>query len=138
MNKKKILNDPVYGFITIPNDLVFDIIEHPYFQRLRRIKQLGLTDLVYPGAHHTRFHHAIGATYLMQKTLDTLRSKGVMIFDAEYEAALVAILLHDVGHGPFSHTLEFSLFKGVHHEQISLWIFDRLNKEFGGRCLQSV
>ena len=133
MNKKKILNDPVYGFITIPNDLVFDIIEHPYFQRLRRIKQLGLTDLVYPGAHHTRFHHAIGATYLMQKTLDTLRSKGVMIFDAEYEAALVAILLHDVGHGPFSHTLEFSLFKGVHHEQISLWIFDRLNKEFGGR-----
>lgn len=133
MNKKKILNDPVYGFINIPNDLVFDIIEHPYFQRLRRIKQLGLTDLVYPGAHHTRFHHAIGATYLMQKTLDTLRSKGVMIFDAEYEAALVAILLHDVGHGPFSHTLEFSLFKGVHHEQISLWIFDRLNKEFGGR-----
>jgi hypothetical protein len=133
LNKKKILNDPVYGFINIPNDLVFDIIEHPYFQRLRRIKQLGLTDLVYPGAHHTRFHHAIGATYLMQKTLDTLRSKGVMIFDAEYEAALVAILLHDVGHGPFSHTLEFSLFKGVHHEQISLWIFDRLNKEFSGR-----
>ncbi len=133
LNKKKILNDPVYGFITIPNDLVFDIIEHPFFQRLRRIKQLGLTDLVYPGAHHTRFHHAIGATYLMQKTLDTLRSKGVMIFDAEYEAALIAILLHDVGHGPFSHTLEFSLFKNVRHEQISLWIFDRLNKEFGGQ-----
>ncbi|MEQ8473105.1 MAG: HD domain-containing protein [Marinoscillum sp.] len=133
MNKKKILNDPVYGFINIPNDLVFDIIEHTYFQRLRRIKQLGLTDLVYPGAHHTRFHHAIGATYLMQKTLDTLRSKGVMIFDAEYEAALIAILLHDVGHGPFSHTLEFSLFKDVQHEQISLWIFDKLNKEMGGR-----
>lgn len=133
MNKKKILNDPVYGFINIPNDLVFDIIEHTYFQRLRRIKQLGLTDYVYPGAHHTRFHHAIGATYLMQKTLDTLRSKGVMIFDAEYEAALIAILLHDVGHGPFSHTLEFSLFQDVHHEQISLWIFDKLNQEFGGR-----
>lgn len=133
MNKKKILNDPVYGFINIPNDLVFDIIEHTYFQRLRRIRQLGLTDFVYPGALHTRFHHALGAMYLMQKTLDTLRSKGVMIFDAEYEAALIAILLHDVGHGPFSHTLEFSLFQGVNHEQISLWIFDKLNKEFNGR-----
>ena len=133
MNKKKILNDPIYGFITIPNELVFDIIEHPIFQRLRRIKQLGLTDYVYPGALHTRFHHAMGAMHLMQKTLDTLRSKGVMIFDAEYEAALIAILLHDVGHGPFSHTLEFSLFKNVRHEQISLWIFDRLNKELNGR-----
>ncbi len=133
MNKKKILNDPVYGFINIPNDLIYDIIEHPYFQRLRRIKQLGLTDYVYPGALHTRFHHAIGATYLMQKSLDTLRSKGVMIFDAEYEAALLAILLHDVGHGPFSHTLEFSLFQDVRHEQISLWMFDHLNKEFGGQ-----
>lgn len=133
MNKKKILNDPVYGFINIPNDLVFDIIEHRYFQRLRRIKQLGLTDFVYPGALHTRFHHAIGATYLMQRTLDTLRSKGIMIFDAEYEAALIAILLHDIGHGPFSHTLEFSLFKDVKHEQISLWIFNKLNQEFGGR-----
>lgn len=133
MNKKKILNDPIYGFITIPNELLFDIIEHPAFQRLRRIKQLGLTDLVYPGALHTRFHHAIGAMHLMQKTLDTLRSKGIMIFDAEYEAALVAILLHDVGHGPFSHTLEYSLFQGVRHEQISLWIFDLLNREFNGR-----
>lgn len=133
MNKKKIFNDPVYGFINIPNDLVFDIIEHTYFQRLRRINQLGLSNFVYPGAFHTRFHHAIGATYLMQKTLDTLRSKGVMIFEAEYEAALVAILLHDIGHGPFSHTLEFSLFQEVHHEQISLWMFDKLNKEFGGR-----
>lgn len=133
MNKKKILNDPVYGFINLPNELVYDVIEHPYFQRLRRIKQLGLTDYVYPGALHTRFHHAIGATHLMQKTLDTLRSKGVMIFDAEYEAALIAILLHDIGHGPFSHTLEFSLFQDVHHEQISLWIFDKLNREFDGR-----
>ncbi|MFY0601894.1 MAG: HD domain-containing protein [Cyclobacteriaceae bacterium] len=133
MNKKKILNDPVYGFITIYNDLIFDIIEHPYFQRLRRIKQLGLTDLVYPGAHHTRFHHAIGAMHLMQKTLDNLRGKGVMIFEAEYEAALIAILLHDIGHGPFSHTLEFSLFKDVKHEQISLWLFDKLNDEFQGK-----
>lgn len=133
MNKKKILNDPVYGFITIPNELIFDIIEHQYFQRLRRIKQLGLTELVYPGAHHTRFHHAIGAMHLMQRTLDNLRSKGVMIFDAEYEAALIAILLHDIGHGPFSHTLEFSLFQDVQHEQISLWLFDKLNKEFGGK-----
>ncbi|WP_258103324.1 HD domain-containing protein [Marinoscillum sp. MHG1-6] len=133
MNKKKILNDPVYGFITIYNDLIYDIIEHPYFQRLRRIKQLGLTELVYPGAHHTRFHHAIGAMHLMQRTLDNLRAKGVMIFETEYEAALIAILLHDIGHGPFSHTLEFSLFKGVNHEQISLWLFDKLNKEFNGR-----
>ncbi len=133
MNKKKIFNDPVYGFINIPNELVFDIIEHSYFQRLRRIKQLGLTDYVYPGAHHTRFHHAIGATYLMQRALDNLRSKGIMIFEAEYEAALVAILLHDIGHGPFSHTLEFSLFQEVQHEQISLWIFEKLNKAFGGR-----
>lgn len=133
MNKKKILNDPVYGFITIYNELLFDIIEHPYFQRLRRIKQLGLTELVYPGAHHTRFHHAIGAMHLMQKTLDNLRSKGVMIFESEYEAALVAILLHDIGHGPFSHTLEFSLFKNVRHEQISLWLFDKLNNEFKGK-----
>lgn len=133
MNKKKIFNDPVYGFINIPNELVFDIIEHTYFQRLRRIKQLGLTDFVYPGAFHTRFHHAIGAMHLMQKTLETLRSKGIMIFEAEQEAALVAILLHDIGHGPFSHTLEFSLFKDVKHEQVSLWIFEKLNREFGGK-----
>ncbi len=133
MNKKKIFNDPVYGFITIPGRHIYDIIEHPYFQRLRRIKQLGLTDFVYPGALHTRFHHALGAMHLMTKALDTLRSKGVMIFEAEYEAAQMAILLHDIGHGPFSHTLEFSLFKDVNHEQISLWIFKRLNAEFGGK-----
>ncbi|MFY0687589.1 MAG: HD domain-containing protein [Cyclobacteriaceae bacterium] len=133
MNKKKILNDPVYGFINIPNDLLYDIIQHRYFQRLRRIKQLGLSDYVYPGALHTRFHHALGATYLMGEALDTLRSKGHMIFDAEYEAALIAILLHDIGHGPFSHTLEFSLFNNVHHEQITKWTMKRLNKEFGGR-----
>ncbi len=133
MNKKKILNDPVYGFISIPGRHIYDIIEHPYFQRLRRIRQLGLTDFVYPGALHTRFHHALGAMHLMTKALDTLRSKGVMIFEAEYEAAQMAILLHDIGHGPFSHTLEFSLFKDVNHEQISLWIFRKLNEEFKGR-----
>jgi hypothetical protein len=133
LNKKKILNDPVYGFISIPNELIYDIIQHPYFQRLRRIKQLGLTDFVYPGALHTRFQHAIGAMHLMRETLDNLRAKGHMIFDAEYEAAMIAILLHDIGHGPFSHTLEFSLFKDVHHEQITKWTLKKLNAHFGGR-----
>ncbi len=133
LNKKKIVNDPVYGFITIPGIHIYDIIEHPYFQRLRRIRQLGLTEFVYPGALHTRFHHALGAMHLMTKALDTLRHKGVMIFEAEYEAAQMAILLHDIGHGPFSHTLEFSLFENVNHEQISLWMFRKLNAEFKGR-----
>jgi HD superfamily phosphohydrolase len=133
LNKKKIVNDPVYGFINIPNELVYDIIQHPYFQRLRRIKQLGLSDFVYPGALHTRFHHALGAMHLMTKALDTLRAKGHMIFDAEYEAAQIAILLHDIGHGPFSHTLEFSLFDGVNHEQITTWTLKKLNRHFGGR-----
>lgn len=132
MNKKKILNDPVYGFINIPNDLIFDIIEHRYFQRLRRIKQLGLTDLVYPGALHTRFHHALGAMDLMRRALNALQDKGIEISDKERQSSMLAILLHDVGHGPFSHTLEFSLFKGVHHEQVGLWMMNRLNKEFDG------
>src|SRR5690606_40331650 len=109
LNKKKIFNDPVYGFITIPSELIFDIIEHPFFQRLRRIKQLGLTDLVYPGALHTRFHHALGAMHLMGVALDNLRGRGHEISDLEYQAAQLAILLHDVGHGPFSHALEYSL-----------------------------
>lgn len=130
MNKKKIFNDPVYGFINIHSDLIFDIIQHRYFQRLRRIKQLGLTDFVYPGALHTRFHHALGAMHLMSITLQNLRSKGHDISDKEYEASLIAILLHDVGHGPFSHTLEFSLLKNIHHEDISLKIFERLNIHF--------
>ncbi len=138
MNKKKIFNDPVYGFISIQSDLVFDIIQHPYFQRLRRIRQLGLTDFVYPGALHTRFHHALGAMHLMSKALDSLRSKGHMIFDAEYEAAIIAILLHDIGHGPFSHTLEFSLFKGIRHEQITLWTLRRLNDEMHGRLNMAI
>lgn len=133
MNKKKILNDPVYGFINIPNELIFDIIEHPYFQRLRRIKQLGLTDFVYPGALHTRFHHAIGAMHLMGNALTSLASKGHEISEDEHNASLIAILLHDVGHGPFSHTLEFSLFQQVTHEQLGLWMMNRMNKEMDGQ-----
>ncbi|GAB4230780.1 MAG: HD domain-containing protein [Ekhidna sp.] len=132
LNKKKILNDPVYGFINIPDDLVFDIIEHRYFQRLRRIKQLGLTDMVYPGALHTRFHHALGAMDLMRRAVNSLREKGVEISEDERKAAMIAILLHDVGHGPFSHTLEFSLFKHVKHEEVSVWMMERLNEDFGG------
>lgn len=132
LNKKKILNDPVYGFINIPNDLIFDVIEHKYFQRLRRIKQLGLTDFVYPGALHTRFHHALGAMDLMRRALNSLEEKGIDISKEERQAVMLAILLHDIGHGPFSHTLEFSLFKEVNHEQVSIWIMERLNQEFEG------
>ncbi|MCH7403635.1 HD domain-containing protein [Belliella kenyensis] len=133
MKSRKILNDPVYGFITIPSELIFTIIDHPYFQRLRRIKQLGLTDFVYPGALHTRFHHAIGAMHLMSITLDNLRNKGNEISDEEYEAALIAILLHDIGHGPFSHALEFSLLKSIHHESLSLLVIDELNQQLHGQ-----
>ena len=130
MNKKKIFNDPVYGFITIPDDLIFDIIDHPFFQRLRRIKQLGLTDLVYPGALHTRFHHAIGAMHLMGLALANLRSKGHEISDKELQAAQIAVLLHDVGHGPFSHALEFTILSNSSHEQVSSFIIRELNKKF--------
>ncbi|MCE7991480.1 MAG: HD domain-containing protein [Roseivirga sp.] len=133
MNKKKIINDPVYGFITIRSELIFDVLDHPYFQRLRRIKQLGLTELVYPGAHHTRFHHAIGAMHLMTITLENLRTKGVEITDNEFDAAMIAILLHDVGHGPFSHALEYSLLQNIPHEHLSRMIISRLNKEMNGR-----
>jgi len=133
LKSQKILNDPVYGFITIPSELIFTIIDHPYFQRLRRIRQLGLTDFVYPGALHTRFHHAIGAMHLMSITLDNLRIKGTEISVAEYEAALIAILLHDIGHGPFSHALEYSLLKGVPHEELSLLTIELLNDQLGGR-----
>jgi uncharacterized protein len=133
LKSHKIINDPVYGFINIPSELIFTIIDHPYFQRLRRIKQLGLTDYVYPGALHTRFHHAIGAMHLMSVTLDHLRNKGIEIDEKEYEAALIAILLHDIGHGPFSHALEFSLLSNVSHESISkLFILD-LNKQLGSQ-----
>lgn len=133
MKSQKILNDPVYGFITIPSELIFAIIDHPYFQRLRRIRQLGLTDFVYPGALHTRFHHALGAMHLMSITLDNLRNKGTEITEKEYEAALLAILLHDIGHGPFSHALEYSLLEGIPHEELSLLTIELLNEEFGGQ-----
>ena len=133
MNKKKIINDPVYGFIPIRSELAFDIIEHPYFQRLRRIKQLGLTDLVYPGAHHTRFHHAIGAMHLMANALENLRNKGNDISDKEFEASLIAILLHDIGHGPFSHALEFSLLKDIPHEKLSRLIIEKFDRVFSGK-----
>ena len=130
--KKKIINDPVYGFITITNELIYEIISHPHFQRLRHIKQLGLTDFVYPAALHTRFQHALGAMYLMGRVLDTLRLKGIDISDDEYEASQLAILLHDVGHGPFSHTLEDSILPGIKHESLSYLFMERLNKEFDG------
>lgn len=133
MNKKKIINDPVYGFISIPTDFIFDVVQHPYVQRLRYIKQLSLTHLVYPGALHTRFQHALGAMHLMTLALDTLRTKGIAIHDDEYEAALLAILLHDIGHGPFSHSLEHTLIEGVSHELISSLLMAELNRHFGGK-----
>lgn len=129
-NKRKIFNDPVYGFISIDSELTFDVIEHPYFQRLRRIKQLGLTHLVYPGALHTRFHHSMGAMYLMNQVIVALRLKGLEINDEEAQAASLAILLHDVGHGPFSHALENSILEGIHHEAVSRIYMQRLNENF--------
>ena len=132
-NKLKILNDPIYGFIQIPNTLIFDIIEHPYFQRLRRITQMGFSNLVYPGANHTRFHHAIGCMHLMQKAVGVLRFKGVLISSEEENALYVAILLHDIGHGAFSHALEHSIVSGISHEEISLNFMKKLNKEFDGK-----
>ncbi len=137
-NKRKIINDPVYGFINTNSDLVFDIIQHPYFQRLRRIKQLGLTDLVYPGALHTRFHHALGAMHLMGEALKNLRAKNHQISDEEFEAAQIAILLHDIGHGPFSHVLEATLLKEVHHEQISNRVMEMLNQQFEGQLTLAI
>lgn len=133
VNKLKIFNDPIYGFITIPNALIYDLIQHPYFQRLRRISQMGLSYLVYPGANHTRFHHALGCMHLMQKAVDVLRFKGVIISSEEENALYIAILLHDIGHGPFSHAMERSIVEDVHHEQISLLFMHQLNKEFDGK-----
>jgi len=129
-NKLKIFNDPIYGFITIPNALIFDIIEHKYFQRLRRITQMGLSYLVYPGAHHTRFHHALGCMHLMQNAIRILRFKGVTISNEEENALFIAILLHDIGHGPFSHALEHSIVNRLSHEEISLLFMQKLNIEF--------
>jgi HD superfamily phosphohydrolase len=131
VNKKKIINDPVYGFISVRSELIYDIIQHPYFQRLRYIKQLGLSHLVYPGAQHTRFHHAIGAMHLMGRALETLRTKGIAISEQELEAAQIAILLHDIGHGPLSHTLEQTLLTGVPHESLSYLFMKSLNQQFG-------
>ena len=135
MIKKKIINDPVYGFITIPGELIYEIISHPHFQRLRHIKQLGLTQYVYPGALHTRFQHALGAMHLMGKTLDALRLKGVEISPEEYEAAQICILLHDIGHGPFSHTLENVLLSGIRHETLSYMFMQNLDKELNGALM---
>ncbi|MCU0323939.1 MAG: HD domain-containing protein [Spirosomaceae bacterium] len=132
-NKRKIFNDPVYGFVSVPSDLIYDLIEHPYFQRLRRIKQLGMAEYVYPGALHTRFHHALGAMHLMGQALQTLQSKGHYLLDVEIEAAQIAILLHDIGHGPFSHVLEYTILNEVHHEHISQLLMQQLNREFNGK-----
>ena len=131
-NKLKIFNDPIYGFITIPNTLIFDLIAHRYFQRLRRISQMGLSCLVYPGAHHTRFHHALGCLHLMQNAIRILRFKGVKISNLEENGLYVAILLHDIGHGPFSHAMEHSIVENFSHESISLKFMEVLNIEFYG------
>jgi HD superfamily phosphohydrolase len=132
-NKRKIINDPVYGFINIPGDFVFDLIEHPWFQRMRNIKQLGLTSFVYPGANHSRFQHGLGALHLMDLAISTLRSKGVVISAYEEEATYIAILLHDTGHGPFSHALENSIISGITHEDLSLLLMRKLNEIYFGR-----
>jgi len=133
INKLKIFNDPIYGFITIPNALIYDLIQHPYFQRLRRISQMGLSYLVYPGANHTRFHHALGCMHIMQKAVETLRFKGISISKEEENALYIAILLHDIGHGPFSHAMESSIVEDVHHEAISLLFMNQLDIEFNGQ-----
>lgn len=138
MNKRKIINDPVYGLISIPYDFLFDIIQHPYFQRLRNIQQLGLTSLVYPGAVHTRFHHAIGAMHLMSQAIETLRTKNVEITDDEALAVTIAILLHDIGHGPFSHALENSIIPNLHHETLSEMFMQQLNIFFDGKLTMAI
>ena len=132
MKKRKIINDPVFGFISIPNDFVYAVIQHPYLQRLNRIRQLGLAPFVYPGAQHTRFHHSIGAMFLMDEALKTLKEKGHEISLQEYNGALAAILMHDVGHGPFSHVLEHTLVTNIHHEHISLMMMQQMNQEWNG------
>lgn len=137
-NKLKIFNDPIYGFITIPNSLIFDLIQHKYFQRLRRISQMGLSYLVYPGAHHTRFHHALGSMHLMQKAINVLRFKEVTISDQEENGLLIAILLHDIGHGPFSHAMEHSIVNDISHEEISLKFMEKLDDEFNGNLTLAI
>lgn len=137
-NRKKIINDPVYGFISIPNDLIYDLVGHPWFQRLRNIRQLGLSSLVYPGAVHSRFQHSLGAMYLTGQAVHTLRSKGIDISSSEEEAVLASILLHDIGHGPFSHALEHSLIEDMPHETMSLLIMEELNNSIGGRLTDAI
>lgn len=137
-NKLKIINDPVHGFIKIPYEILFDVIEHRYFQRLRRISQTGLLNLIFPGATHTRFHHALGAMHLMFTALETLKLKSVQISDEEEKAAMLAILLHDIGHGPFSHALENMLMDNWHHEKLSLLLMDELNSEFQGQLTMAI
>ena len=133
-NKKdKIINDPIYGFVKLDKGIITDLIDHPYFQRLRKISQLGLSYLVYPGAHHTRFHHAIGCMHLMNKAINQIRNKGHEITEAEAEALHIAILLHDIGHGPFSHALEHSIASNIPHEHLSLLFMQRLNEQFNGK-----
>jgi HD superfamily phosphohydrolase len=132
-NKRKIINDPVFGFITIPSPFLYDLIQHPFVQRLSRIKQLGLTSMVYPGCQHTRFQHSIGAMHLMSEAINQLRFKGVEISDNEAEGVLAAILLHDIGHGPFSHVLEYSLVNDITHEELSLMMIEKINGEMAGK-----
>ncbi len=137
-NKLKVFNDPIYGFIRIPNDLVLDLIDDPYFQRLRRISQMGLSHLVFPGAHHTRFHHALGCMHLMQVAIQSLRLKQIEITEDEETGLLCAILLHDIGHGPFSHALEHSIVQGVNHEKISLAFMQSMNRKFNGSLTTAI
>lgn len=132
-NKRKIINDPVFGFLSIPNELIYDVLQHPYVQRLNRIRQLGLSYLVYPGAMHSRFGHSLGAMHLMHEAIASLRLKGVEITEYEETSAMIAILLHDIGHGPFSHVLEHTLVEGVTHEDISLLMMERINIDLNGQ-----
>ena len=138
MNEHKIINDPVFGFIKIKRGLLYDIVQHPLFQRLNRINQLGLASVVYPGARHTRFQHSLGAFYLMTEAVKSLSEKGVYIFDSEAEAVLAAILMHDIGHGPFSHVLENTLIHGVSHEDISLMMMEQINRDMKGQLALAI
>ena len=138
MNEHKIINDPVFGFIKIPRGLLYDIVRHPLMQRLNRINQLGLASVVYPGARHTRFQHSLGAFYLMSEAVRSLQEKGIYIFDSEAEAVQAAILMHDIGHGPFSHVLENTLIKGISHEDISLLMMEQINRDLKGQLALAI
>ena len=132
MNEYKVINDPVFGFIKVPRGLLLNIVKHRLFQRLSRIKQLGMASVVYPGAQHTRFQHSLGAFHLMSEAILSLSQKGIFIFDSEAEALKAAILLHDVGHGPFSHVLEHTLIRDISHEEISIMMMEEINHEMNG------